>query len=65
MSVTNIAIGVVVVILVVILIRYLWGCSNKLTGLKDAKVVTRIAAESLSSSNSSNYAYSAWFYNDV
>jgi hypothetical protein len=64
MSVTNIAIGVVVVILVVILIRYLWGGSNKLTGLKDAKVVTRIAAESLSSSNSSNYAYSAWFYID-
>jgi hypothetical protein len=64
MSVTNIAIGVVVVILVIILIRYLWGGSNKLTGLKDAKVVTRIAANTLSSNNSSNYAYSAWFYID-
>lgn len=64
MSVTNIAIGVVVVILVIILIRYLWGGSNKLTGLKDAKTVTKIAANTLSSSNSSNYAYSAWFYID-
>lgn len=64
MSVTNIAIGVVVVILVILLIRYLWGGSNKLTGLKDAKTVTKIAANTLSSSNSSNYAYSAWFYID-
>ena len=64
MSVINIAIGVVVVILVIMLIRYLWGGSNKLTGLKDAKTVTKIAANTLSSSNSSNYAYSAWFYID-
>lgn len=64
MSITNIAIGVVVVILVIMLIRYLWGDSNKLTGLKDAKTVTKIAANTLSSSNSSNYAYSAWFYID-
>jgi hypothetical protein len=64
MSVTNIAIGVVVVILVIILIRYLWGGSKKLTGLKDAKIVTKIAANSLSSNNTNNYAYSAWFYID-
>ena len=60
----NIAIGVVVVILVIIIIRYFWGSSNKLTGLQDAKTVTKIPANTLSASNSVNYAYSAWFYVD-
>jgi hypothetical protein len=64
MSVMNIAIGVVVVILVIIIIRYFWGSSNKLTGLQDAKTVTKIPANTLSASNSVNYAYSAWFYVD-
>lgn len=60
----NIAIGIVVVILVIIIIRYFWGSSNKLTGLQDAKNVTKIPANTLSASNSVNYAYSAWFYVD-
>jgi len=64
MSIMNIAIGVVVVILVIIIIRYFWGSSNKLTGLQDAKNVTKIPANTLSASNSVNYAYSAWFYVD-
>jgi len=64
MSVMNIAIGIVVVILVIIIIRYFWGSSNKLTGLQDAKNVTKIPANTLSASNSVNYAYSAWFYVD-
>jgi hypothetical protein len=64
MSVMNIAIGVVVVILLIIIIRYFWGGSNKLSGLKDAKSVTKIPASTLSTTNSVNYAYSAWFYVD-
>lgn len=64
MSVMNIAIGVVVVILIIIIIRYFWGGSNKLSGLKDAKSVTKIPASTLSTTNSVNYAYSAWFYVD-
>jgi hypothetical protein len=60
----NIAIGVVVVILIIIIIRYFWGGSNKLSGLKDAKSVTKIPASTLSTTNSVNYAYSAWFYVD-
>jgi len=62
MSVKNIAIGIIVVILVIIIIRYFWGSSNKLSGLQDAKNVTKIPADTLSASNSVNYAYSAWFY---
>jgi hypothetical protein len=64
MSVMNIAIGVVVVILIIIIIRYFFGGSNKLSGLKDAKSVTKIPASTLSTTNSVNYAYSAWFYVD-
>lgn len=64
MSVMNIAIGIVVVILVIIIIRYFWGSSNKLSGLQNAKNVTKIPANTLSVSNSVNYAYSAWFYVD-
>ena len=63
-SVVKIAIGVVIVILLIIIIRYFWSGTNKLTGLQDAKAVTKIPAKSLSTSNSVNYAYSAWFYID-
>lgn len=64
MSVMNIVIGVIVVILLIIVIRYYFSATTKLSGLKDAKVVTKISADQLSQSNSSNYAYSVWFYID-
>lgn len=64
MSAMNIVIGVIVVVLLILVIRYFFGATTKLTGLKDAKIVTKISADKLSQSNSSNYAYSAWFYID-
>jgi hypothetical protein len=38
------------------------GTNTKLTGLNDAKKVTKIDSGKLAQSNSSNYAYSVWFY---
>jgi hypothetical protein len=40
------------------------GSANKLTGLNDAKKVTKIDAGSLAQNNASNYAYSVWLYID-
>ena len=60
-SVRNIVIAVVLVILLILIIRWLLGSANKLTGFNDAKKVTKIDAGKLAQSNASNYAYSAWF----
>jgi hypothetical protein len=64
MSVKNIIIGVVVILLIILIVRWLMGDSTKLAGLNDAKKVTKIKAEDLEQSNASNFAYSVWFYID-
>lgn len=64
MSVMNIVIGVVLVLLLILLIRWFIGDSTKLVGLTDGKKVTKISAGDLAQSNASNYAYSVWFYID-
>ena len=63
-SVKNIALGVVVVVLLILIIRWYMGDGTKISGLNDAKKVTKIAASDLEQSNAANYAYSAWFYID-
>jgi hypothetical protein len=63
-SVKNIALGVVVLVLLILVVRWLMGDGTKISGLNDAKKVTKIPATDLEQSNASNYAYSAWFYID-
>ena len=62
MAVKNIIIGVVVILLIIVIVRWLMGDSSKLSGLNDAKKVTKISADDLEQSNASNFAYSVWFY---
>jgi hypothetical protein len=64
MAVKNIIIGVVVILLIIVIVRWLMGDSSKLSGLTDAKKVTKISADDLEQSNASNFAYSVWFYID-
>jgi hypothetical protein len=64
MSVMSIVIGVVLVLLLIVLIRWFIGDNTKLVGLTDGKKVTKISASDLAQSNASNYAYSVWFYID-
>jgi hypothetical protein len=64
LSVKSIAIGVVVLVLIILIIRWIMGDSTKLSGLTDAKKVTKISAQDLAQNNASNYAYSVWFYVD-
>ena len=64
MAVKNIIIGVVVILLIILIVRWLMGDSSKLAGLNDAKKVTKIKSEDLEQSNASNFAYSVWFYID-
>ena len=64
LSVKSIAIGVVVLVLIILIIRWIMGDSTKLSGLNDAKKVTKISAQDLAQNNASNYAYSVWFYID-
>jgi len=64
MAVKNIIIGVVVILLIIVIVRWLMGDSSKLSGLNDAKKVTKISADDLEQSNASNFAYSVWFYVD-
>ena len=64
MVVKNIIIGVVVILLIIVIVRWLMGDSSKLSGLNDAKKVTKISADDLEQSNASNFAYSVWFYID-
>ena len=44
MVVKNIIIGVVVILLIIVIVRWLMGDSSKLSGLNDAKKVTKISA---------------------
>jgi len=64
LSVKNIALGVISIILIILIIRWFMGDSTKISGLNDAKKVTKIASSDLAQNNASNYAYSAWFYID-
>lgn len=64
MAVKNIIIGVVVILLIIVIVRWLMGDSSKLSGLNDAKKVTKIDSSDLEQSNASNFAYSVWFYID-
>ena len=64
MAVKNIIIGVVVILLIIVIVRWLMGDSSKLSGLNDAKKVTKIDSDDLEQSNASNFAYSVWFYID-
>jgi hypothetical protein len=62
MEVKNVVIGVIVVLLLVVIIRWITSSKHKLSGLTDAKKVTKIEASNIESSNSTNFAYSLWFY---
>lgn len=62
LSVMNIVIGIVVVLLIILVIRWFFGSNNKLTSLNDATQPIKISASDLAQSNASNYAYSVWFY---
>ena len=62
LSVRNIVIGVVLVLLIILVIRWLWADHTKLAGLNDGTKVTKISSTDLAQSNSSNYAYSIWMY---
>ena len=58
----KVALGVIVVLLLILIVRWLMGDNTKLVGLNDAKKVTKISSGDLAQSNASNYAYSVWFY---
>ena len=64
MDVKNIIIAVVVILLIIVVVRWIMGDSSKLSGLNDAKKVTKIDSSDLEQSNASNFAYSVWFYID-
>jgi len=64
LSVRNIIMGVVLVLILILVIRWFWSVNTKLTSLNDAKKVTKISASDLAQNNASNYAYSVWFYID-
>ena len=61
-SVMKVAIGVAIVLLLILVVRWLMGNNTKLVVLNDAKKVTKIDSSSLAQNNASNYAYSVWFY---
>ena len=61
-SVMKVTIGIVVVLLLILIVRWLMVNNTKLVGLNDAKKVTKIDSSSLAQNNASNYAYSVWFY---
>jgi hypothetical protein len=56
-SVMKVAIGVVIVLLLILVVRWLMGNNTKLVGLNDAKKVTKIDSSSLAQNNASNYAF--------
>lgn len=66
MSILNIVLGIALIVLVILVLRYLLTPGNKLQGMKDAKVESVITSSSLAKNNpnipSNNFAYSVWFY---
>ncbi len=64
MNIKAIILGIIVIVLLYIVIRYIFTSSTRISGLNNAKNVTKIEAEDVSNSNTANYAYSVWFYID-
>ena len=64
MNIKAIILGVIVIILLYVVFKYIFSSSTKISDLANAKNVQKIDADDISSSNASNYAYSAWFYID-
>jgi len=66
MKITTILLIIVIIVLLYIVIRYISSDVNTLTGLISGTQPTTVAATSLAQSssgnNSSNFAYSIWFY---
>jgi len=66
MKITTILLIIVIIVLLYIVVRYISSDVNTLSGLSSATEMQTIAATSLaqssSGSNSSNFAYSIWFY---
>ncbi len=68
MEVSTIILIIVAIILLYVVISYIVGDVNKLTGTQNGKQMSTIAATSLAKNsntqNASNFAYSIWFYVD-
>jgi hypothetical protein len=66
MSLTNILLGVIVIIVLYSAYSYFFGGSNSSSPspIEDARAMHVIAANSLPSNTSTNYGYSIWFYVD-
>ncbi len=68
MEVSTIILIIVAIILLYLVISYIIGDVNKLTDIQNGKKMSKIEAASLAKSttnpNSSNFAYSIWFYVD-
>lgn len=66
MNILNILLGIALIVLVILVLKYLLMPGYKLQGMKDAKIESVISASSLAKNNpnipSSNFAYSTWFY---
>lgn len=62
MSVMLVIISVLVACAIMYLVYWLFGGHANLSKLTSARTETKIPASKLKSSNSSNYAYSIWFY---
>lgn len=59
---TNILVIIVVIIIVYIVLRFIYPNSLQLKNVKSGTVLTSINASTLPNGESSNYAYSIWFY---
>lgn len=66
MNIQSIILGLAILVLVVIAIRYVSKDVNTLSGLSSGQTLQTIAPSSLATSNtnSSNFAYSIWYYID-
>ena len=64
MNIKAIILGIIVIILLYVVFKYIFSSSTQISGLSNAKNVTKIDADDVSNSNTANYAYSAWFYID-
>jgi hypothetical protein len=66
MNISTILLIIVIIVLLYIVVRYITTDVNTLSGLSSGTAMTTIASTSLAKSasgnNSSNYAYSIWFY---
>lgn len=62
MDVKMIVLGIVLILVTITLLRYIFASYSKLDGLKNANSVTKVSPSSISTTNSNNYAYSAWMY---